>query len=186
VKQLALKRLKGQTSILVLVLGIALLSACQTQSDATPLHVAAEIGATAPEITLQELENGSAGASVTLSDLRGKPVILNFWATWCEPCKEEFPVLDGVYRRYRQPDQLQVIGVNVQDTATPEMVQQYLADAGVIFPIWLDANGDANRAYSIQALPTTVFIDRSGVIRQVRIGGPLTQAYVEMQLEKIK
>ncbi len=164
---------------------LLLISACTSETTLPVSHVAAEIGAGAPEIDLAQLENGRVGQPVRLSALRGKPIVLNFWATWCEPCKTEFPVLDETFRKYRAPNDLQVIAVNVQDVASPETIQQFLADTGVIFPVWLDANGEANRAYNIQALPTTVFIDRNGVIRQIRIGGPLTREYVAEQLNKI-
>lgn len=134
---------------------------------------------------MPQLENGRVGSERKLSALRGKPIVLNFWATWCGPCKTEFPVLDEAFRKYRTTNDLQVIAVNVLDTAPPETIQQFLADTGVIFPVWLDANDNANRLYAIQALPTTVFIDRNGVIQQIRIGGPLTREYVEQQLNKI-
>jgi thiol-disulfide isomerase/thioredoxin len=148
---------------------------------------APEMGSTAPEITLQKLENGQVGKAVKLGDLRGSPVIVNFWATWCEPCRAEFPEFDAVYREYRESRRLQVIGVNVQDGSTPEQVQAFIANMGVIYPIWLTGPEDyrVEKAYKIQAMPTTVFIDRRGVIRQIRIGGPLTREYLQQQLEKI-
>lgn len=169
--------------IVLLLLGAVGLSACQP--DVAAIDARAEMGALAPEIVLPKLENGQPGAVVKLSELRGKPVVLNFWATWCKPCREEFPALDEVFREYRATRDLQVIAVNVQDVATTETMQQFVADTGVLFPIWLDAEGVTNRAYNIKALPTTVFIDRSGVIRQIRLGGPLTREYIEAQLTKI-
>lgn len=155
-------------------------------SDFVP--AAPEIGATAPEISLSQLENGSVGSHVTLGALRGHPIVVNFWATWCQPCKEEFPVLDAAFRKYRQADDLHVIGINIQDGSTPEQVQAFIGEMGVLFPIWLTGQEDfsVEKAYKIQAMPTTVFIDRTGIIRQIRIGGPLTEAYLEQQLEKIK
>lgn len=149
--------------------------------------VAGEMGATAPEIAVKALENGAAGKTVKLGELRGSPVIVNFWATWCEPCRAEFPEFDAVYREYRETQKLQVIGVNVQDGSTPELVQAFIANMGVIYPIWLVGPEDfsVEKAYKIQAMPTTVFIDRRGVIRQIRIGGPMTREYLQEQLAKI-
>lgn len=171
--------------VLTLAISLILVAACQGQTATPSANVAAEIGGIAPDITVHKLENGQVGTQVQLSALRGKPVVLNFWATWCEPCRQEYPILDQAFRDYRESKQLQVIGINVQDPSSPEAVQQFLADTGVVFPIWLDANGAANRDYRVQALPTTVFIDPAGVIRQVRIGGPLTRAYLDEQLVKI-
>ena len=147
--------------------------------------VAVEIGAIAPEIAVRKLENGQPGEVVSLHNLRGHPIILNFWATWCEPCQEEFPALDAVYRKYRESKQLEVIGLNVQDPSGLDRVQAFLGQTGVIFPIWLGTDAGVDRTYHVKAMPTTVFIDRSGVIRQIRIGGPLTQDSLEQQLGKI-
>jgi thiol-disulfide isomerase/thioredoxin len=182
--------------MLVIVVGSVLAGGCapipsvgqETVSvPAESAVTAPEMGALAPELALRQLENGTPGSAVKLSALRGSPVILNFWATWCQPCRQEFPELDAVYRKYRETEQLQVIGVNVQDLATPQQVQAFIGEMGVLFPVWLAGagNSSAEQAYDIKALPTTVFIDRSGVIRQIRIGGPLTRDYLEQQLTKI-
>lgn len=189
-------RVSTLLAILILLAVSVLLGACAssplvaTQTVATPAGsavIAPEMGALAPEITLQKLENGTRGTDVKLSDLRGRPVILNFWATWCQPCRQEFPELDAVYRKYRETDQLVVIGVNVQDGSSPEQVQAFIGEMGVLFPIWLEGPEDysVDKSYDLKALPTTVFIDRTGVIRQIRIGGPLTGEYLEQQVGKI-
>jgi thiol-disulfide isomerase/thioredoxin len=166
---------------------LAIVTLPQPRSAAESAVAAPEMGALAPEISLRQLENGSPGPAVTLSALRGRPVVVNFWATWCQPCREEFPELDAVYRQHRETAGLQVIAVNIQDGSTPEQVQAFIGETGVLFPVWLTGAGDLSveRAYQIQAMPTTVFIDRAGIIRQIRIGGPLTRAYLEEQLKKI-
>jgi thiol-disulfide isomerase/thioredoxin len=179
---------KGYGPLLVLAVVLALvivIVAVWPEGAGPPPPVAAEIGATAPEITASRLENGAAGPTVTLSELRGRPVIVNFWATWCEPCRTEFPALDTVYRKYRQDNQLEVVAVNVQDPAEPEALQSFLGEMGVIFPVWLGSGTGIDRTYNVQAMPTTVFIDRSGVIRHIRIGGPLDREYLEQELSKI-
>lgn len=176
-------------ALIALIFGVVIIGGYLLSTHISPdtPPVAPEMGSTAPEISLQQLENGQAGKAVKLSDLRGEPVVVNFWATWCEPCRAEFPEFDAVYREYRESKQLQVIGVNVQDGSTPAQVQQFIAAMGVIYPIWLTGPEDysVEKAYKIQAMPTTVFIDRRGVIRQIRIGGPLTREYLQEQLEKI-
>lgn len=176
-------------ALIALIFGVVIIGGYLLSTYVSPESppVAPEMGSTAPEIALKELENGQAGKAVKLGDLRGSPVIVNFWAAWCEPCRAEFPEFDAVYREYRESKQLKVIGVNVQDGSTPAQVQQFIAMTGVIYPIWLTGPEDysVEKAYKIQAMPTTVFIDRKGIIRQIRIGGPLTRAYLQEQLEKI-
>lgn len=179
--------LKSKTVLPICALFFLLASAaCQAQPNTTT-NVAPEMGARAPEIALQQLENGQVGKAVKLSELRGRPTIINFWATWCRPCREEFPVLDEAYRAYRESDQLQVIGVNIQDGSSPEKIQAFVGETGILFPIWLTGPEDfsVEKTYNIRALPTTVFIDRNGVIQQIRIGGPLTREYLQEQLKKI-
>ena len=81
-----------------------------------------------------------------------------------------------------------MIGINIQDGSSPEQVQSFIGEMGVLFPVWLTGQEDfsVEKDYKIQGMPTTVFIDRTGIIRQIRIGGPLTTAYLEQQIEKIK
>lgn len=181
---------------LVVMIGIVLaggyfLSTLVVPDNATPVAPGADsapaVGSPAPDIRVQQLERDSAGTYVSLSSLRGHPVILNFWATWCQPCLAELPALDAVYRKYKESSGLQVIGVNVQDGSTPAQISTYIRGLGVTFPIWLSGAADYNveSTYKIQAMPTTAFIDRSGIIRQIHIGGPMTQTYLEQQLDKI-
>ncbi len=146
---------------------------------------AARVGAFAPEITLAKLQNGKPGDRVALSTLKGHPLVVNFWATWCVPCRQEFPAIEAKYLQYKDSQQLVVIGINAQSDAGPDAAQRFVNDLGATFPIWLDSDGSAEQAYDIAALPTTIFIDRQGVIQDIVPGGPMTPDYLDRELHKL-
>lgn len=122
------------------------------------------------------------GSSVRLADWRGQVVVLNLWASWCLPCRAEMPALEEVYAR-QQARGLTVLAVNstIQDRA--EAAVAFADEMGVTFPILLDVDGAVSRRYRLRALPTTFFIDRQGIIRSVIIGGPMSPATLESQVE---
>jgi thiol-disulfide isomerase/thioredoxin len=121
-----------------------------------------------------------AGEEFRLSAQRGTPVVLNFWATWCPPCRAELPELRAASERYA--GQVVIAGVNQAETAAA--VAQLASDLELRFPIPLDHSGAASRAYGVRSLPTTFFIDRNGVIRQIQ-NGPLTEATLAQLLKTI-
>ena len=136
-------------------------------------------GFLAPDFTLTALDGGN----MQLSTLRGKPVILNFWATWCPPCRAEMPELEALWQRYRD-DGLLLIGVDQGENAAT--VEQFARGVvGTTFPLLLDTNQAVGRAYGVRALPTTVFIDAEGRIQDVRIGGPMNRAMLMDSVNKI-
>jgi Thiol-disulfide isomerase and thioredoxins len=123
-------------------------------------------GKPAPAIDLPTLNGGR----MQLSKLRGHPVVLSFWATWCPPCRYEFPELMRVHSKYSSSG-LFVIGVNGRDQESETKdVQRFVDFFSVSFPILLDQRGSARRAYRIEGEPTTVFIDSGGVVRRVHTG----------------
>jgi thiol-disulfide isomerase/thioredoxin len=107
------------------------------------------------------------GRPVSLSSLRGKVVIVNFWATWCPPCREEIPDLIALQSKYK--DQLQIIGVS-QDEAPASMVAQFAAEHGMNYPIVMDSPDFERTFTNIHALPTSFIIDRDGRIAQRHVG----------------
>jgi cytochrome c biogenesis protein CcmG, thiol:disulfide interchange protein DsbE len=115
------------------------------------------------------------GSSIRLSDLRGRPVILNLWASWCPPCKAEMPALENVHQQY-EVDGLVVLGVNMTYQDSAQSAIQFLSDGGLTFPVVMDTDGSVGRRYQMRALPTTFFIDRNGKIHSLEIGGPLPEA----------
>lgn len=140
------------------------------------LPAAPAVGHPAPDFQLVD----TAGNPFALSELRGTPVVLNFWATWCPPCRAEMPELEAA--NVRLAGQVAVIGVN-QGEAEAE-VAAFAGSLGVSFRMPLDERMDVSRAYAVRSLPTTFFIDRSGIIRQVQVG-PLTEATLAQSLRSV-
>jgi thiol-disulfide isomerase/thioredoxin len=111
-----------------------------------------------PAVTLLD----ASGAPVSLADLQGRPLVLNFWATWCPPCDEEMPALEALYRQ-QGGEGAQVVAVNLQET--PPVVATYLAAKGLTLPVLLDSAGELAAQLDITYLPTTFFVDEAGIIR---------------------
>jgi cytochrome c biogenesis protein CcmG/thiol:disulfide interchange protein DsbE len=124
---------------------------------------ALDVGSRAPEIGLSDLR----GRSVRMSRLRGKVVIVDFWASWCEPCGEAMPVLNRLYRRYRRQG-LVVVGVNVD--RTERNARSFLRSTPVSFPIVHDARHQVAGRYGPPRMPSSYLIDRRGVVRYVHEG----------------
>jgi thiol-disulfide isomerase/thioredoxin len=131
-----------------------------------------------PDFTLDTLDGGK----FKLADHIGQPVVVNFWATWCLPCRAELPAFEEVYRNNRAQG-LVVVGVDVAES--PDAVAQFVAEAGLTFPIALDASGETTELYRIQGMPTTFFVGRDGQIKDMVIGGPLTQAAIESKVAEL-
>lgn len=103
-----------------------------------------------------------SGGTVKLADLRGKVVMLNFWASWCGPCRQEFPILDEMYRKY-QPMGFTLVGVNVESETKD--AERFLSSTPVSFPIAFDSENAVSGKYGVSAMPTTLLVDRKGNVR---------------------
>lgn len=121
-----------------------------------------QVNAPAPPLNLKTLD----GQAVSLADLQGKTILLNFWATWCGPCRSEMPLLQQAQDRY--PDRLVVLAVN--DGEEPEQVRSFVKDIGLSLAVLLDPERLMTERYRVRGFPTTVFIDPTGVIRYQHIG----------------
>ena len=166
--------------LLALVSGLAWIWLNRVPADrpASPASrpAAPAIGYPAPDFALKT----PSGEEFKLSALRGTPVVLNFWATWCPPCRAELPELRSASERYA--GQIAVVGVNQAESAAT--VAKAAVELGLTFPIPLDHRGDVSQVYGVRSLPTTFFIDRDGVIRQIQ-NGPLTEATLAQLLQTI-
>ncbi len=121
------------------------------------------VGSPAPDFTLKS----RGGANLRLSEEIGNVVMVNFWATWCGPCRQEMPMLDEIYERY-QPAGFQLLGVNIDDDSGK--AERMATDLGVSFPLLFDNDKTVSRLYDVRAMPVTVLIDRDGVVRHVHHG----------------
>ncbi|MGC8874897.1 MAG: TlpA family protein disulfide reductase [Chloroflexia bacterium] len=136
-------------------------------------------GDPAPDLALEDLN----GQTVRLSDYRGRPVLVHFWASWCAPCREELPELQKVFSA-QGPDGLMILAVNTTFQDRIVDVERMRTDLGLTFPILLDRDGKAAAAYRASAWPTSVFVDRQGRVHLVQIG-PMSRRFVESVLREI-
>lgn len=124
---------------------------------------------------------GGSGGTVNLADFKGKPVILNFWASWCTSCREEAEMLETFWQMSRETG-IQVIGIAVQDT--PEAAIEFARKAGKTFPLGIDESGKVGLDYGVYGVPETFFIDASGVIRY-KEAGPVTREVLLTEAERL-
>lgn len=139
--------------------------------------VPAEVDFAAPELTLIDL----AGNTVSLKDHLGSVVLVNLWATWCPPCKQEMPALEAFYKKYKN-DGFVLIGIDQEETR--DVVQPFVDEFGLTFPIWLDIDWLAEREFSTSNLPSSYVIDRNGRVRLMWIGA-ISKSNLEKYVPKI-
>ena len=137
-----------------------------------------EPGSTAPDFALAKL---SGDDTVKLSDYRGKPVVVNFWASWCHPCRKEFPLLADARAKYKDDD-LQVIGVSFRDI--PSDSRRFVKDQNAKWTFARDDRGAVAKDYGVRAVPQTFFIDADGIIRD-RVFGITSAKDLDQTLKRI-
>ena len=147
-------RIKYLLPLCLCIAGILLLPHCARKEEGTAL---------APNFTLKTLD----GQEITLSQLRGKVVLLDFWATWCAPCRESIPHLVQLHKSYQQSG-LEVVGMNV-DRGDVDTVRRFVKSMDIPYPVVI-ASDELQRNYGISGLPTTILIDKEGHIRQKFLG----------------
>ena len=135
------------------------------------------VGSPAPEIVLKDLQ----GRDVKLSDLRGKVVLVNFWATWCKPCKEEMPAMQASYDKLRDKGFV-VLAVNeLEDTAR---VAEHIRTHGHTFEVVMDHNNQVANMYGVVGLPASFLVDPQGIVRERIAGSLLTESRIEEMVKK--
>lgn len=137
----------------------------QRQGSKAPPEVRPEVGYFAPDFTLPSLD----GQTVRLSDFRGKKaILLNFWATWCAPCRLEMPTMDKVYQAYKSQG-LEILAVNL-DAGSNSAVKDFMHELNLSFPALLDPDMEVLRLYRQFSIPATFLIDKQGIVRHREVG----------------
>jgi peroxiredoxin len=167
-------------SILVAGLAWLLISADRTGTSTAGQIPAPQVGFLAPDFTLSTPE----GETITLSELRGKAVLVNLWATWCPPCRAEMPAIQKLYQEYRDQGFV-VLAVNATYQDDASKIPAFTREYGLTFPILLDLTGNVSHQYQLRSLPSSYFIDRQGIIQEVVIGGPMAETLLRTRIEKI-
>jgi peroxiredoxin len=144
---------------------------------ATSLASSGLEGQAAPDFALKS----SSGENLRLSEYRGDVVMINFWATWCGPCRQEMPLLDELYTRYERVG-FNLLGVNIDDDSRRAM--QMIEELGVSFPVLFDARKEVSKLYEVDAMPVTVLVDREGNVRYVHHG--YKPGYEEKYLDQVR
>jgi peroxiredoxin len=130
---------------------------------ALPLFGAVDPNSPAPDFLL----NGQSGKPVALDQFKGQVVMLNFWASWCGPCRQEFPLLDDIYKKYNKLG-FTMIGVNVEPDS--KAANEWLKQTPVTFPILYDTDSKVSKLYGVAGMPSTVIVDRKGMVRMIHRG----------------
>ncbi|MBE0670720.1 MAG: TlpA family protein disulfide reductase [Anaerolineales bacterium] len=166
--------------ILVLIAGAAWIFLNAAPTDTPTVNTAApQAGFTAPDFSLKTPQ----GETYTLSELKGNAVLVNLWATWCPPCRAEMPAIQKMYNEYKDQGFV-VLAVNstIQDSALE--IPIFTSEYSLTFPILLDEVGEVSRMYQVRSLPSSYFINRLGIITEVVIGGPMSEALLRARIEE--
>jgi peroxiredoxin len=155
-----------------LLMGLALSAIAAVSLAASGLE-----GKPAPDFALKS----STGENLRLSEFRGDVVMINFWATWCGPCRQEMPLLDELYQRYERVG-FNLLGVNIDDDSSRAMAM--ISELGVNFPVLFDAQKQVSKMYDVGSMPLTVIVDRTGNVRFVHQG--YKPGYEEKYLDQVR
>ena len=157
--------------------GTTLLGAILVIFTVSTLAASSLQGQVAPDFVLRS----ATGENLRLSEYRGDVVLINFWATWCGPCRQEMPLLDDLYGRYKRVG-FNLLGVNIDEDSRRAM--QMVQELGVNFPVLFDENKEVSKLYEVEAMPVTILVDREGIVRHVHHG--YKPGYEEKYLTEIR
>ena len=167
------RHISPRLAIRALLLGVCLMlsSACAGGPEVVRL------GAPAPRFALPNVDGGT----VRLGELKGRPVVVNSWATWCAPCREEMPLLEEAYEHYRARG-LAVIAVNMEEDE--RIVRRWIDQGGFTFTFVRDTDGTQVKRWNVNSAPTTWFVDADGVARDVKFGA-LSRGELEARIDRL-
>ncbi len=165
------KLLKG-TLLVILALALLATGCSPNPTQGTKVH------SLAPDFQLYNLD----GNRVSLSDFRGKPVLINFWATWCPPCRAEMPYIQEIYEEWTNKGLL-VLAINIGERSSK--VEEFMRSNSLSFAVLLDTKQDVAQRYNITGIPTTFFIDKDGIIQDKVIGAFQNKTQIENRLSRI-
>jgi peroxiredoxin len=157
--------------------GTSLLGAILVIFTVSTLAASSLQGQVAPDFVLRS----ATGENLRLSEYRGDVVLINFWATWCGPCRQEMPLLDDLYGRYQRVG-FNLLGVNIDEDSRRAM--QMVQELGVNFPVLFDENKEVSKLYEVEAMPVTILVDREGIVRHIHHG--YKPGYEEKYLTEIR
>ncbi len=157
--------------------GTSLLGAIIVIFTVSTLAASSLEGKVAPDFVLRS----ATGENLRLSEYRGDVVLINFWATWRGPCRQEMPLLDDLYGRYQRVG-FNLLGVNIDEDSRRAM--QMVQELGVKFPVLFDENKEVSKLYEVAAMPVTILVDREGIVRHVHHG--YKPGYEEKYLTEIR
>ncbi|HET6824244.1 MAG TPA: TlpA disulfide reductase family protein [Anaerolineales bacterium] len=178
-----MQRYQRQIAYLI-ILGLGLVwifvSADRSGESTAGKITAPQQGFLAPDFELKT----PTGETIHLSELRGQAVLVNLWATWCPPCREEMQSIENVYQEYKGKA-FTVLAVNMTYQDDPLAIIPFVNEQKLTFPILLDETGEMANVYQLRSLPSSYFIRPDGIINEVVIGGPMSEALLRTRIEDI-
>jgi len=164
--------IKTKLTATLLILGLCLVTACSKEKsegkkDGAPSKAvtAAAEGSMAPDFSIKDLQ----GKEVKLSELKGKVVLVNFWATWCPPCKEEIPSMVKL-NKAMEGKPFQMLAISIDEGGKAD-VESYFKSSGNTLPAYLDSDGAISKVYGVTGVPETFVVDKSGKVQKKIVGG---------------
>jgi peroxiredoxin len=169
----------GLTVILLLGILWIIFSRVTDNSTTSGKIPAPQPGFLAPEFSLEEMN----GESVSLSSLRGRPVLINFWASWCPPCRSEMPAMQELFAEFADQG-FTILAVNATNQDDLSEMKRFVEDNQLQFPILLDQSGTVANLYNLQSLPTSLFINKEGIVENLVIGG-MSEALLRIRVNAL-